>query len=59
MALMLGRAGYRVDAIDSVQMPMPDELIPLARLALRMGAGDDIEIRLGAYQYLVSASRER
>jgi hypothetical protein len=40
-------------------MPMPDELIPLAQFALRMGAGDDIEIRLGAYQYLVSASRER
>jgi SAM-dependent methyltransferase len=58
MALMLGRAGYRVDAIDSVQMPMPDEMIPLSQLALRMGAGEDIEIRLGAYQYLVSASRE-
>jgi hypothetical protein len=33
-------------------------MIPLSQLALRMGAGEDIEIRLGAYQYLVSASRE-
>jgi SAM-dependent methyltransferase len=59
LALMLGRAGYRVDAIDSVQMPMPDELIPLSRLATRLGAGEDVEVRLGAYQYLVSASRKR
>ncbi len=58
MAVMLGRTGYRVDAIDSVQMPLPDDLIPLAQTARRMGAGDDIEVRLGAYQYLVIASRE-
>lgn len=57
MALMLDRAGYAVAGVDSVQMPLPDELIPMAQLAVRLGAGDDIEVRLGAYQYLITATR--
>lgn len=57
MALMLDRAGFAVEAVDSVQMPMPPELIPLTQTALRLGAGEDIEVRLGAYQYLVTATR--
>lgn len=57
LALMLDRAGYAVEAVDSVQMPLPAELIPLAQAALRMGAGADVEVRLGAYQYLVTATR--
>ncbi|MEQ9094321.1 MAG: class I SAM-dependent methyltransferase [Miltoncostaeaceae bacterium] len=56
LALMLGRAGYAVDVVDSVQMPVPDELIPLVQLALRLGSAPDIEVRMGAYQYLVTAS---
>jgi len=57
MALMLDRAGYAVRAADSVQMPMPPELAPLAEVALRMGAGADIDVRMGAYQYLITAAR--
>lgn len=56
LALMLGRAGYAVDVVDSVQMPLPDELIPLVQVALRLGSAPDIEIRMGAYQYLVTAT---